>query len=255
MAARNDLAEAYSQGCIAPSRGEDVRICRYGKPTGITVVAVGDSHMVQWLPALAGIADRKGLDLHAITKTGCAYMSISEEEMDTIEKKSCAVWNRKVSRLIGELHPDVVIFANSIGASHMLGKSPDQVEKVAARMAKAWEGIRASQSPRLIAIRETPRMSEDPPSCLMREKTVPKSCDTLRQAAIGKDSLVALAAAKLGAVSIIDMNDTICGAESCPTSIGSVYVWRDKHHMTASYVRTLTDELSERVWSIVSETQ
>lgn len=255
MAARNDLAEAYSQGCIASSRDEDVRVCRYGKTSGTTVVAVGDSHMVQWLPALAGMADQKGFDLHAITKTGCAYMSILEEEMDTIEKKSCAVWNAKVSRVLDEIQPDVVIFANSMGASHMLGSSPDRTEKVAARMAEAWAGLRASQSPRLIAIRETPRMREAPPSCLMREKATPGFCDTPRWAAIGKDSLVTLAAAKVGDVSVIDMNDAICGAESCSTSIDDVYVWRDQHHMTASFVRTLTDDLSRRVWPQMSGKQ
>ena len=98
-------------------------------------------------------------------------------------------------------------------------------------------------------------MREVRPSCLMREKATPGFCDTPRWAAIGKDSLVTLAAAKVGDVSVIDMNDAICGAESCSTSIDDVYVWRDQHHMTASFVRTLTDDLSRRVWPQMSGKQ
>ena len=91
-------------------------------------------------------------------------------------------------------------------------------------------------------------MSEDPPSCLQRERAMPTACDTPRRAAIGKESLVMLAASELGdGVSVIDMNDAICGVDTCPTSIDGTYVWRDKHHLTASYARRLTDELYEKL--------
>ena len=253
MAARDDLADAYSENCIAPSRGEDVRICRYGQPEGRRIVAVGDSHMVHWLPALAVIAEKKGLDLHAITKTGCAYMSISEEEMDTMERKSCAIWNSKVNGVLADLQPEVVIFANSIGASHMLGRSEDQSERVAARMAASWRWLWNLQSPTLIAIRETPRMTEDPPSCLMREKVDSHACDTPRRMAIGEKSLVLLAAAELSPVHVIDMSDEICGSDVCPTTVDGIYVWRDKHHLTAGFARSLASQLESRVWPIITE--
>ena len=75
-----------------------------------------------------------------------------------------------------ELRPDAVIFAKSIGAMHMLGKSPDQAKRVASRMAQSWKALAAAGDVKLVAIRETPRMSEDPPSCLQRERATPAAC-------------------------------------------------------------------------------
>ncbi|MEL1266438.1 SGNH hydrolase domain-containing protein, partial [Pseudoxanthomonas putridarboris] len=252
MLARNDLADAYSAGCIAPSRGEDVRICRYGRQSGTVVVAIGDSHMVQWLPALSRIADEKGIDLYAMTKTGCAFMSISASEVDTVERKSCAAWNKKSLLLIKEIDPAAVIVANSIGAMHMLGRSHDQAQKVGERMSMAWRDVMSLGDVKLIAIRETPRMKEDPPTCLRRTKLKSEACDTPRAFAISRDSLVEIASRGTRGVSIIDMNDVICRRDVCPAQAGDRYIWRDNHHLTASYVESLREDLSRRIWPLIS---
>lgn len=172
---------------------------------------------------------------------------------ETIERKSCAIWNSKVNDLLVELEPDVVIFASSIGASYMLGRSDRNVDKVAARMAQSWKRFDGPRPTKLIAIRETPRMKEDPPTCLMREKATPHACDTARWMAISKESIIITAAAESRSVHVIDMNDAICEAETCPTSMGGVYVWRDKHHLTASFAKSLSDELATKISPIIED--
>lgn len=42
------------------------------------------------------------------------------------------------------------------------------------------------------------------------------------------------------------MTDLICPAGSCPPVLGNIFVWRDAHHLTASYASTLGDVLIER---------
>ena len=38
----------------------------------------------------------------------------------------------------------------------------------------------------------------------------------------------------------VNVNDWICTDTDCPPVIGNVLVYRDEHHLTATYARTLT---------------
>lgn len=247
MVARNDLAAAYAENCIAPSRGEDVRVCRYGDPQGRPVVAVGDSHMVHWLPALSAIARERGIDLHAITKTGCALMTLQESEVDTPERRSCAVWNTAAMRYIADLKPKAMIVANSSGATHMLGPSPDKEARVAERMARAWKQVREQAGVvDILAFRETPRMREDPPECIRLNKGDVAACSYPQSGAVGR-SLVELAAGQVAGVTVVNMNDVICPGGVCAPVVNGVYVWRDKHHLTASFVESIEADVSKKM--------
>lgn len=247
MTARNDLAAAYAENCIAPSRGEDVRVCRYGDPKGRPVVAVGDSHMVHWLPALSAIARERGIDLHAITKTGCALMTLQESEVDTPERRSCAVWNAAAMRYIADLKPKAMIVANSSGATHMLGPSPDKEARVAERMARSWKQAREQAGVvDILAFRETPRMREDPPECIRLNKGDGAACSYPQSGAVG-GSLVELAAGQVAGVTVVNMNDVICPGGVCAPVVNGVYVWRDKHHLTASFVESIEADVSKKM--------
>jgi hypothetical protein len=247
MAARNDLAAAYAENCIAPSRGEDVRVCRYGDPNGRPVVAVGDSHMVHWLPALSAIARERGLDLHAVTKTGCALMSLSESEVDSPERRSCVAWNAAAMRYIVDLKPKTLIVANSSGAMHMLGAAPGKEARVAERMARSWQQAREQAGVvDIIAFRETPRMRDDPPECMRLHNGNAAACNYSEKNAVGT-SLVEIAAPRVAGVVVVDMNDVICPGGVCAPVGNGRYVWRDKHHLTASYVESITADVSKKI--------
>ena len=38
---------------------------------------------------------------------------------------------------------------------------------------------------------------------------------------------------------MVDMNDAICGKDSCPAVVGNIVVLRDNHHLTATYALAL----------------
>ena len=46
---------------------------------------------------------------------------------------------------------------------------------------------------------------------------------------------------------MVDMNDGLCTASECPIVVGNVVVWRDTHHLTATYARMLAPYLAERL--------
>ncbi len=40
-------------------------------------------------------------------------------------------------------------------------------------------------------------------------------------------------------VPLVDLTDWICGPELCPAVVNDLLVWRDTHHLTATYARYL----------------
>jgi peptidoglycan/LPS O-acetylase OafA/YrhL len=250
--ARNDLADAYAANCISPSIGRDVRECRYGDARAkFRVVAVGDSHMVQWLPALQRIATRNGWNLLALTKTGCAFAVLDEAAMTSEGMKSCAEWNRKAASKIVAEHPDLVLVAQSSGALGEIAKDPARgPAEVERRMALAWRTV-AVDGTRLAVIRETPRLGWDAAECLSRPGADIAACTQQRAKAVPPHSAIEAAAATFADARLIDLTDTVCTADACAPVIGNVLVWRDKHHLTATYARSLAplfaDQLRARV--------
>jgi hypothetical protein len=47
------------------------------------------------------------------------------------------------------------------------------------------------------------------------------------------------------------MTDAICGPETCAPVVGNVLVWRDSHHLTASYSRTIAPALERALEPVV----
>ncbi|WP_352604302.1 SGNH hydrolase domain-containing protein [Mesorhizobium sp. M0488] len=49
----------------------------------------------------------------------------------------------------------------------------------------------------------------------------------------------------MAGVHVVDMNDALCGREACAAVVGDIIVWRDYHHMTASYALALAPYLAK----------
>ncbi len=64
---------------------------------------------------------------------------------------------------------------------------------------------------------------------------------------MGRPRINARAAAKVEGASLIDATPMICPWKMCPAVIGDVLVYRNGSHLTATYVRTLTPWLGERL--------
>ena len=45
----------------------------------------------------------------------------------------------------------------------------------------------------------------------------------------------------------VDMTDAICSPEACAPVVGGVIVWRDSHHITATYAETLAGSLQRKL--------
>ena len=53
----------------------------------------------------------------------------------------------------------------------------------------------------------------------------------------------------------LDLTDVICDAEACPPVIGNVQVYRDKHHLSATFAATLAPALAPHLRRWLDERQ
>lgn len=94
-------------------------------------------------------------------------------------------------------------------------------------------------------------MPSDLHTCLESNDGDPAECDVARSEAFERvDPQISAANALDDSVHLLDMSDRFCAGGSCSPVIGNVVVFRDSHHMTASYARMLAGELKDRIDSV-----
>lgn len=242
---RFDKSVVYDNGCHLDLQQTTPKGCAFGDPQGAKkVFLVGDSHAVSWLPALDQIARKNGWSLTSFTKSSCG---LSAQMMVVNEKpyQACREWAENVLALIARERPDVVVLTQM---SDNLPYDPTGTKDRAARtremaqsLAGMWQRIAASAG-HVVVLADTPTWPSDPDVCLMRDA----GCATRVPATASADYL-SLAAAESPEVSYLDFNKFICPDGTCPAVIGNVIVWRDRHHFTQTYSRSLAKVISDAV--------
>ena len=233
---RQDLPDAYRNECHLDQKMAELNPCVFGpENTSFRVLLSGDSHAANWIPALRMLAEKRGWRVETHTKSSCQLLVEPVENKGQLYQ-SCLDWGQRVLNRIAEWRPDVVLVSQTAQAQ-LLDRTRLMEEVVAA----TWNEI-LKAGVRVVGIAETPWHDINPVECLQKDR----ACASDRQA-VTQDNRYAAAAAIEPRVPVIDMMDTLCTATECPMVIGNVVVWRDRHHLTASYSRTLADALGDRV--------
>ena len=235
---RRDLPESYKNNCHQSGARDDVSKCSFGnKDSEIVILLIGGSHSAQWLPPLVKIAQREEFHLISITKSGCHFYDPTHPSTQVFRSKSCRTWNTHVIELIAKKKPTAVITL----ANTRRDEEPEGIRIAIATLIQ--NGIA------VVALRDTPYMPIDPPTCATHFKIMgfPK-CQIPRTELLDEEKYAATTSAlsDLGAISV-DMNDKICPGWHCNSVDGHTIMWRDRHHLTATYAETLADELWERI--------
>ena len=102
-------AVGMDDGCHALPDVEVPHVCSYyGTDTSRSLFLVGDSHALQWQPALMDIAKRHGWRLYMSTKSGCPIPTVTVYQRH-VQALDCDAWRQAVFAAIEALRPDVVI--------------------------------------------------------------------------------------------------------------------------------------------------
>ena len=99
----------------------------------------------------------------------------------------------------------------------------------------------------VIVIADTPRVGYDPVECLATSDGV-EGCAIDRSGMVDETyrELEASAAAAAG-VGLVSATDWLCFEADCPLVRGNLLVYRDSHHLTATFARRLAERLGTAI--------
>jgi len=222
-----DRAVVYDSGCHQSQRESEALTCEFGDPDGeVTVALVGSSHSVNWLPAFDLLGQRNGWKIISITKSSCGFRNAPSG--------TCGEWHENVLDYLATHPVDVVAIGENAGRE----TSREEQERIAER----WSRIADLGLP-ILAIKPIPHLETEPADCLpdnIERCTIPRS-EAMRADTIG------LAVDTVPGVMVVDMDDAICAPDTCGPVVGNIAVFRDEHHLTATYARALAPYLEDRI--------
>lgn len=247
LLARTDRSDAYRDDCWTNAPYTERTTCTYGDGP-IRVALVGNSHAGHWLPALQVLAEEHGWTITTYLVSQCNATD-GRLRFDTSDKAAnCQAWGRWVlDQTSGDAY-DLVITSERQSLpleGHTFATTRDAAAGAYASYLTRW----AADGTNIVVLRDTPdpgRTLKSVPDCLAENAGNPRECAGTSAAWAWMDPL-ADAARTLGlpTVRVADLTGLFCTDTTCPAVIGSVVVYFDASHMTATYARTLAPYLWE----------
>ncbi|WP_313812451.1 acyltransferase family protein [Glutamicibacter sp.] len=228
-------------GCVQEPQSTRIQECEFGsKKATYTVALVGDSHAAHWYEALSGYAQQRGWKLVTYLKNSCPF-SAARRTAEAAGEINCSQANAQTMQELKQRKDiDAVILANWGGSRFK--------SDAAQGLAAAW-GELEDAGLDLYPIIDTPRPPQDSYSrdCVEKNAADPKRCDFPAAAAFDPGDATRAAAKLEPRVDLLAFNDQFCMDGTCPAVIGNVLVYRDKHHVSDTYMRTLVAVFGQRL--------
>ena len=224
----------------------ELRACTFGaEGSDTSIVLFGDSHALQWLPALLGAAEQEGWQVTTLTKAACPPAQVEFGRKEPGAGASCLAWREQALAWLEAQPPDLLLLTGAGREYNLLGPDGERLSDEAGLA--AWqEGLSATlaavpSATRTVVLADTPLMGRNPVSCLQEHPADQSACVTPRRDALapGLDDAERAAAAAMGA-EFETLGDLVCPYDPCPVVIGDVLLWRNADHITATFAEQLT---------------
>jgi peptidoglycan/LPS O-acetylase OafA/YrhL len=251
--AKHNRPQMYADGCHLELPETKSPECVYGNPSSkTTVVLFGDSHAMQWFPALNALAKERDWRLVGFSKSACppAEVTINNASLRR-EYRECDEWRKRtLERIAQEENPSLVVTSSLTtyrvreDGKHLSREASNEalVEGYASTLRKL-----RSTGAAVTVIEDVPHPHKNIPECVSRSLSNLEVCTIPRSKAFNYPPANVRAAEKVEGVHLIDPTPVLCLEEMCPAVIGDVLVYRNGAHLTPTYVRTLTPWLGERL--------
>ncbi|MCV7282800.1 acyltransferase [Mycolicibacterium flavescens] len=247
LEATDDLPATTIDGCITDFASVEVIRCVYGDASAARTIALaGGSHSEHWITALDIVGRSHGFRVVTYLKMGCPLSTDDDPRIAGSEDPYplCKVWVRDAMDALTVDRPDYVFTTTT--RPHPNGPG----DRVPDSYLGIWDELSIQQIP-ILGLRDTPWMFRDgvlfaPVDCLA-DGGDPETCGLPRSEMLAERNPTLEHADRYPLLSVLDLSDAVCRPDVCRAVEGNVLVYHDAHHLSATYVRTLVDELARQL--------
>lgn len=247
LEAKKDLPASTIDGCISDFDNVGVINCTYGDETATRTIALaGGSHAEHWITALDLLGRTHHFKVVTYLKMGCP---LTTEEMplvmgDNRPYPKCHQWNERVMPKLLADKPDYV-FTTSTRPWNI--KDGDVMPSTYLGI---WETLSRHNIP-ILAMRDTPWLVRDgepyqPADCLAGGGDA-ISCGIERSKVLSDHNPTLDYVDRFPLLKPLDMTDAVCREDYCRVVEGNVLLYHDAHHISTTYMRTMTTELGRQI--------
>ena len=226
--------------CVQKPESEHVKECEFGpKDASFTVALVGDSHAAHWFQAVQGMTEQHGWRLVTYLKNSCPFTAAERQAEADGSIRCQAAYHQALDELVHRGDVDAVI--TSYWSAATFADDP------ARGLAATWKQLEDAGID-VYPVADTPRPDSETfaRDCVEQHASTPQECAFPESRAFEKTDATRAAAALEPRVHVLDFSDQFCAAGSCPAVVGNVLVYRDRHHITDTYMRTLAPVFAQR---------
>jgi peptidoglycan/LPS O-acetylase OafA/YrhL len=244
---KEDLPASTRDGCISDFVNPAVVNCTYGDVAATRTIALaGGSHAEHWLPALDLLGHLRHFKVVTYLKMGCP---LSTEQVPLIMGNNapypqCREWvQRTMTKLVTD-RPDYVFTTTTRPWNIKTG------DVMPATYIGIWQTLSDNNIP-ILGMRDTPWLVKngkpfDPADCLAKGGNA-QSCAVKRSDVLSDHNQTLDFVTQFPLLKVLDMSDAICRADVCRPAEGNVLIYHGAHHLSPTYVRTMTNELGRQI--------
>lgn len=257
-------AEPEPYGCAGETETTSgIEVCLLGDLTAdTTVLLIGDSHAMHWVPAFDAAARDAGLRLAVRWRHGCPAAEVDVEQ--PTERGPCSGFQAQSLRMIDELRPDAVvvsqaqIYANRMQHADGTRMTDDEVDSVWTSANDKLFAHLTAAVPAVVAVKDNPQLDVDPLECLTRPLPGLGDCGMSRaDAEKSNGDLPRISTEiwkKYGVPSWDGVWSETCDAQKCGVGDTDHPVYRDFHHLSVDYVLTRVASVEQMLQAAVRGT-
>ncbi|HEX4162322.1 MAG TPA: acyltransferase family protein [Acidimicrobiales bacterium] len=229
--AASDLPVPEDNGCLDGYTDATVHPCVYGDTSSTTsIVLFGDSHALQWFPAIDRLANQQHDALVVMAKATCPPIDITIFQPELGHSYTeCDAWRTAELQRMATLRPAVVI----LGFSREYGIADDHVvvdgQAWLAGLAEMITTIEHDSSARVVLMGDDPYPQQSTPDCLSQNLSDTATCSIPRHypyynpGGIPQEKAVT---ASTGA-GYVDTDPWFCISTTCTVIVGNMLVATD----------------------------
>lgn len=244
---KDDLPASTREGCISDFVNPALVSCTYGNADAARTIALaGGSHAEHWLTALDLLGQLHNFKVVTYLKMGCP---LSTEQVPLIMGNNapypqCHEWVQNTMDKLVANHPDYVFTTST----RPWNTKPGDV--MPATYIGIWQMLSDNNIP-ILAMRDTPWLVKDgqpfnPADCLAGGGDA-QTCAIKRSELLSEHNSTLDFLAQFPLLKPLDVSDAICRPDVCRPVEGNVLIYRDAHHVTSTYMRTMITELDRQI--------